>query len=101
MHDCVLQYYLQVYVSTKQDTEHLSHFNPLRAKSFKAKKNIYLDFISFLHIHMAQVVEILPQVRQEHTFVPIPHGQYHGCWCAGDAGGQGISNHDIYYVEPN
>ena len=68
MHDCVLQYYLRPHVSTKQDTEHLNHFNHLRAKYFKAKKNVYLDFMSFLHIRVTQVVEILTQVRQEHTY---------------------------------
>ena len=39
--------------------------NLLRAKFFKGNKNIYLPFMSFLHIDMMQVVEILPQVRQE------------------------------------
>ena len=29
---------------------------------------IYLQFISFLHIDIPQVVEILPQIRQEHTY---------------------------------
>ena len=38
---------------------------PLRAKFFWENKNIYLHFMSFLHIDMTQVVEILPQVRQE------------------------------------
>ena len=35
---------------------------------FSENKNIYLHFMSFLHIDMAQVVDILPQVRQEHTY---------------------------------
>ena len=39
--------------------------NCLHAKFFRGNKNIYLQFISFLHIAMTQVVEILPQVRQE------------------------------------
>ena len=30
--------------------------------------NIFLHFVSLLHIDMAQVVEILPQVRQEPTY---------------------------------
>ena len=42
--------------------------NPLRAKFFRGNINIYLHFVSFLHIGMAQVVEILPQVRQEPTY---------------------------------
>ena len=42
--------------------------NPLRAKFFRGNINIYLHFASFLHINMAQVVEILPQIRQEPTY---------------------------------
>ena len=33
--------------------------NPLRVKFFRGNKNIYLHFMSFLHIDMTQVVEIL------------------------------------------
>ena len=42
--------------------------NPLRAKFFRGNTNIYLHFVSFLHIDATQVVEILPQVRQEPTY---------------------------------
>ena len=35
---------------------------------FSGNKNIYLHFMSFLHIDMTQVVEILLQVRQELTY---------------------------------
>ena len=42
--------------------------NPLRAKFFRGNINIYLHFVSFLHIDMTQVVEILPQIRQEPTY---------------------------------
>ena len=45
-----------------------SSFNPLRAKFFRENINIYLHFVSFLHIDMTQVVEILPQIRQEPTY---------------------------------
>ena len=41
--------------------------NPLRAKFFWGNINIYLHFMSFLHIDMTQVGEILPQIRQGHT----------------------------------
>ena len=44
------------------------HFNPLRAKFFRSNINIYSHFVSFLHIDTTQVVEILPQVRQEPTY---------------------------------
>ena len=42
--------------------------NPLRAKFFRRIINIYLHFVSFLLIDTTQVVEILPQVRQEPTY---------------------------------
>ena len=41
--------------------------NPLRAKFFRGNINISLHFVSFLHIDATQVVEILPQIRQEPT----------------------------------
>ena len=34
-------------------------FNPLHAKFFRGNINIYLHFVSFLHIDMTQVVESL------------------------------------------
>ena len=43
-------------------------FHPLRTKFFSGNKNISLNFMSFLHIHMSQVVEILSNVRQELTY---------------------------------
>ena len=45
-----------------------SHINPLRAKFFRGNINIYLHFVSFLHVDITQVVEILPQIRQEATY---------------------------------
>ena len=42
-------------------------FNPLCAEFFWGNKNIYLHFMSFLHIDMAQIVEFFPQVGQELT----------------------------------
>ena len=39
--------------------------NPLRAIFFRENSNIYLHFMSFLHIDITQAVEILPQARQE------------------------------------
>ena len=43
-------------------------FNPLRAKFFRENINIYLHFVSHLHIDATQVFEILPQIRQEPTY---------------------------------
>ena len=40
----------------------------LRAKFFIGNENIYSHLKSFLHVNMTQVVEILPQVRQELTY---------------------------------
>ena len=36
--------------------------------NFRGNINIYLHFVSFQHIDMALVVEILPQIRQEATY---------------------------------
>ena len=43
-------------------------FNPLRAKFFRWNINIYLHFVSFLHIDTTQVLEILLQVRPGPTY---------------------------------
>ena len=43
---------------------------------------------------MTQVVGILSHGKKE------LHNQYRGCWCPGNARSQGMSNHDIAYVEP-
>ena len=46
----------------------LAQINPLRAKFFRWNINIYLQFVSFLHIGTTQVFEILPQIWQEPTY---------------------------------
>ena len=46
----------------------LNVINPLRAKFFRGNINIYLHFVSLLHIDTTQVVEILPQIRQKPTY---------------------------------
>ena len=45
----------------------VTSFNPLRAKFFRGYIKHILHFISFLHIDVTQVVEILPQIRQGPT----------------------------------
>ena len=55
----------QVILSTPRPYQKL---NPLLANFFRGNKNIYFRFMSFLHIDMTQVVEILPQVVQELTY---------------------------------
>ena len=72
--------------------------NPLCAKFPRGNINIYLHFMSLLHIDMTKVVEILAHARQGPA---ILHSQYHCCWWPGDARSHSISNHDIYYVEPD
>ena len=44
------------------------YFNPLRATFFRENINIYLHFVSYLHIDTTQVVEILPHVIQEPAY---------------------------------
>ena len=46
-----------------------NHLNPLRAKFLNI--NMYLQFLSFLHTDMAQVVGILLHVRQGLAYLPI------------------------------
>ena len=56
---------------------------------------MYLQFISFLHSDESQVVEILPHVRQDLTY-----STWSKSWVMfGDIKSQGISNHDIDYIE--
>ena len=52
-----------VWVKSWLEWIHLVDFNPLRAKFFRGNINIYLHFMSLLHIDMTQVLKILPQVR--------------------------------------
>ena len=42
--------------------------NPLRAKLFRGNINVYLHFMSLLHIDMTQVLKILPQVTPGLTY---------------------------------
>ena len=71
------------------------HFNILCAVFFfKENINIYLHFMSLIHIDITQVVENLPRVRQGPIY--STKSIYHGCWWPGDARSQFISNHDIY-----
>ena len=42
-------------------------FLTLYVLNFQQKQNMYLQFVSFLHIDMTQVVKILPHVRQGAT----------------------------------
>ena len=41
-----------------------NNINPLGAKFFRENINIYLHFVSYLHIDMTRVAEILPQIGQ-------------------------------------
>ena len=66
--------------------------------NFSEGTNIYLHFMSFLHIDMTEAVEIISQIRPELAYSTY---QYHGLWCPGDARNHAITNHDIYYIELN
>ena len=84
----VANHYLDYYLG--------SLINPLHAKFFIGNLKKYLHFISYHHTDMTQVVEILPHVIQELTCSTL----HRGCRFSGDTRSQGISNHDIDYVEP-
>ena len=44
---------------------------PLRATSFIENIEMHLQFISFLHTDIVQVVEIFPRARQELTYFTV------------------------------
>ena len=54
--------------SSKGSWNKEKYINPLHAKFFRGNINIYLYFVSFLHIDTTRVVEILPAIRQESTY---------------------------------
>ena len=58
---------------------------------------MYLQFTSFLHTYMTQVVEIFLRVRQELTFYTEPISSVP---MSDDARNQGISSHDIDTAGP-
>ena len=47
----------------------VSLINNLRAKFFRGNINIYLHFVSLLHIDMTQVLRILPQAQVGRTSI--------------------------------
>ena len=55
-------------IYSKFNSYYSKNLNPLHAKVFRGNKNTYLHFMLFFHVDMTQVVEILPQVRQELTY---------------------------------
>ena len=76
------------------------YLNPLRAAFFRGNINIYLHFVSLLHIDMTQVLKILPQGSSKtYQDLHILHSQYYCCWCPGDVRSRGISSHDIDLVK--
>ena len=56
----VLWFWLALSQWTKRGSAN-TYFNPVRAKVFRENINIYLHFVSYLHIDTTQVVEIFPQ----------------------------------------
>ena len=48
--------------------QRIIHVNPLHARFFRGNQKIYLQFMSFLHIDITQVVEIFHRVRQEFPY---------------------------------
>ena len=55
-------------MATTETNVQVPYLNPLRAKFFRGNINIYLHFVSFLHIDTTPVFETLPQIRQEPTY---------------------------------
>ena len=48
---------------TGNSTAYSQFVNPLGAEFFRVNINLYLHFMSFLHIDMTQVLKILPKKR--------------------------------------
>ena len=57
---------LKIYNPIKFCLGHI--FLTLYVLTFSEGAKTYLHFVSFLHIDTMQVVEILTQIRQEHTY---------------------------------
>ena len=64
---CWIQIYI-TYILVGKQAMQVWKLNPLRATFFRGNINIYLHFVSFLHTDTTQVVEILPEIRQEPTY---------------------------------
>ena len=60
---------------------YLWYLNPLRTKFFRGNINIYLHFVSFLHIDTTQVVAILHQIRPKGPNNNIPTLVQIMAWC--------------------
>ena len=72
--------------------------NPLHTNFSEGTKTyIYI----LCHFSTLTWHSLLKSFLKEYKDLPILHGQYHECWCSVDSRSQGISIHDIYYVEPN
>ena len=56
------------FVQTDHPSNDIELLHPLHAKFFRGNINIYLHFVSFLHIDVSEVFEILPQIRQEFIY---------------------------------
>ena len=64
----ILGHFCTITITYSMIWQIIDQINPLRAKLFRGNINIYLHFVSLLHIDSTQVVEILPQIRQEPTY---------------------------------
>ena len=62
----ITRFFLRQYIScsrTQTKEQHKLKVNPLHAQFFRGIINIYLHFMSLLHIKMTQVIEILHQLK--------------------------------------
>ena len=60
--------------------------------------NIYSQCRSFIHIELARVIEIFPQIRHERTNSTLLTSWMLKFWRSNESG---YDNHGIRYVEPN
>ena len=71
--------------------------NPLRVVFSEVTKNVYISVHSSTLTWHRELNSFLKWDKN----LSILQSQYHGYWCPGDARSQGISNHRIYYVQPD
>ena len=66
--DCILNKIVAKFLFTEVIDDASASVHPLRVKFFRRNRNIYLHSVPFIHIDKMQVVEILPQTRQESRY---------------------------------
>ena len=65
------------------------------------QKHIFTFYVIHPYWHDTGSWNLPSNKARTYLFCSIVQSQNHGCWYPGNAKSQGVSNHDIYCVEPN